>query len=158
MAFAQAIALAQPLQLLALVAVHQPDLAAQPFQARFKQQRHHQHHCRCAGQLRQSRFKAGPHDRVHQLLQPLALLAIGENDSPQGGPIDPCPRTGTAHCLPVAIQHGCCGLAARGQGLAGQDIRIENGQAPLRQQPAHAALARGNAAGEADAALLAWGA
>ena len=95
---------------------------------------------------------------MHQLLQPLALLAIGENDSPQGGPIDPCPRTGPAHYLPVAIQHGCCGHAARCQGLAGQDIGIENGQAPLRQQPAHAALARGNAAGEADAALLARGA
>ena len=87
---------------------------------------------------------------MQQLLQPAALGAIAKHDLAQGGAIDL--SAGRADPSPVALQHRAGPGTAGRQCFAGVHIRIQQRQAPRRQQPAHAALAAGDAAGEANAA------
>ena len=78
----------QPLQLLVFVAVHQPNFAAKPGEARLKQQGHHQHQHRRIGSGGQLLVEAGTHQGMDQLLQPEALGGVVEDDASKGGPIE----------------------------------------------------------------------
>ena len=84
----ETVALHQPLQLLCLVTIHQPGLAAEGVKTRFEQQRNHEHNRRCTGPLRQFAGEALPHDRMHQFVQPGACRVVVKHQTPQGGPID----------------------------------------------------------------------
>jgi len=78
----------QPLELLGFIAINQPDFAAKRFQARFEEQRNHQHDGWRFGMEAECLIEALPHDRVDQLLEPLTLRRVLEDDATQGSSVD----------------------------------------------------------------------
>ena len=78
----------QPLELLGFIAVDQPDFAAERLQTCFEQQRDHQHDGWRFGMEAECLIEALPHDRVDQLLKPLPLSGVLEDDATQGGSVD----------------------------------------------------------------------
>ena len=78
----------QPLELLGCMAVDQPDFAAERLQTRLEQQRDHQHDGWRFGMEAECLIEALPHDRVDQLLEPLTLHRVLEDDATQGSSVD----------------------------------------------------------------------
>ena len=64
----QAIALHEAFQLLRFVAIHEPDLAADPFEEGFEEQWNHQHHRRLRNELGEGLVKTLTHQRMDCLL------------------------------------------------------------------------------------------
>ena len=142
----------QTLELLGFIAVRQPDFAAERLQIRFEQQRNHQHNgwrfrmeCECL-------IEARPHDRVDQLLEPLPLSGVLEDDATQGSSVDGRASLGLDRGA-ISLQHGVGGLAPRCESLSGELICIQHRKTLLRQPTPHAALAACNSAREPDASL-----
>ena len=114
----------QPRQLLVLIAIDEPHLAAEAFKAGLKQQRNHQDHrwlvaaYRLLGQGCELLVKALAHQGMHQLLEPVAFGRIAKHDVPQGWAIEGA----------ITLEHGPGRFSAWGKGLAGKQIRIQHGQ------------------------------
>jgi hypothetical protein len=154
---AEAIAGLQAPQLFLLAAtLHHPDLRAERFQPRFKEQRNHQNHHRRRLQALQFGLETSAHQGVHQLLQPLAFRRIGKHQACQGRAIHGGGAVTRLHRPAVTLEHRLGGRRSGRQGRASQLIGIHHRDAvPFGQHPSHGALPRGDASREPDPTYLA---
>jgi hypothetical protein len=123
--------------------LHHPDLRAERFQPRFKEQGDHQNHHRLSLQGLQRCLESSAHQGMNQLLQPLAFHRIGKHKAGQGRAIQGWGTIASLQRPSVTPEHRQGGRRSWTQHIAGHLIGVQNGNpVPFCQHTADGAFPR----------------